>query len=186
MPSQMRLATLLASMVSLPLATTLGAPVARLPHASRRILMSTMPSSSKRSHAPGVFAPLVLGAKQLVGDSELNKLRGKVIAAHTKAITSFVETYNTPIGERALALLFAGADANKDGMLDTDELASALRSLGFRHLSDEQISQIFARADVDESGAIDFTEFVSDAPRTLRVNLIKLAKQNGAELGLLA
>ena len=33
-----------------------------------------------------------------------------------------------------------------------------------------------ARADVDENEVIDFEEFVATAPKTLRTNLIKLAK----------
>ena len=32
---------------------------------------------------------------------------------------------------------------------------------------------------------IDFEEFVMEAPRTLRVSLVKLAKKNGHDLGFL-
>jgi len=33
---------------------------------------------------------------------------------------------------------------------------------------------------------IDFEEFVKETPKTLRVSLVKLAKQNGHDLGFLA
>ena len=62
-------------------------------------------------------------------------------------------------------------------------MAAALRALGFSHLQEKQIDGILSRADADENEVIDFEEFVREAPKTLRTNLVKLAKQNGAELG---
>ena len=53
-------------------------------------------------------------------------------------------------------------------------------------LAEKQVEQIIKRADSDENEVIDFEEFVKEAPRTLRVNLVKLAKQNGHDLGFLA
>ena len=49
-----------------------------------------------------------------------------------------------------------------------------------------QIDGILARADADGNATIDLEEFISDAPKTLKTNLIKLAKQNGADLGFLS
>ena len=40
-------------------------------------------------------------------------------------------------------------------------------------------------ADANGDGFIDFEEFCKDAPKTLRMQLIKLAKQNGNDLGFL-
>ena len=42
-----------------------------------------------------------------------------------------------------------------------------------------------SRADVDDNEVIDFQEFCEATPKTLRVNLIKLAKKNGDDLGFL-
>ena len=40
-------------------------------------------------------------------------------------------------------------------------------------------------ADKDQNDVIDFEEFVKATPKTLRVNLVKLAKKNGHDLGFL-
>jgi hypothetical protein len=53
-------------------------------------------------------------------------------------------------------------------------------------LQSKQIQGIFKRADLDENGSIDFDEFMKEAPKTLRTNLIKLAKKNGDGMGLLS
>ena len=58
------------------------------------------------------------------------------------------------------------------------------RALGFS-LDDRQIDGIVSRSDADENGVIDFEEFCTNTPKTLRVNLIKLAKRNGDDLGFL-
>ena len=42
------------------------------------------------------------------------------------------------------------------------------------------------RADEDDNCVIDYEEFVKEAPKTLKTNLVKLAKNNGAELGFLS
>ena len=39
---------------------------------------------------------------------------------------------------------------------------------------------------VRAAGVIDYDEFVKEAPKTLKTNLVKLAKNNGAELGFLS
>ena len=39
---------------------------------------------------------------------------------------------------------------------------------------------------MDDSCTIDYQEFVAEAPKTLKTNLVKLAKENGEKLGLLA
>ena len=71
-------------------------------------------------------------------------------------------------------------------MLDKGELKDALQALGFSHLGDAAIDGIFARADADGNAEIDFEEFMAEAPKTLRTNLIKLAKTNGNGLGFLS
>mmetsp|Transcript_39532 Transcript_39532/g.114437 ORF Transcript_39532/g.114437 Transcript_39532/m.114437 type:complete len:222 (-) Transcript_39532:56-721(-) len=133
----------------------------------------------------GPLAPFVILAKKVLGEEELNQLRGKVIAEHSKVIGGFVDTSKTGFGETVLRMLFELADTNKNGTIEEEELAVALRKLGF-DLKDNQIKGIFDRADKDENGAIDFEEWRKEAPSTLRTNLIKLAKRNGGDLGFLA
>lgn len=134
----------------------------------------------------GPFAPVVVFAKNVLGEEQLNKIRGKAIAEHSKVIGDFVDTAKTEFGETVLRTLFGLADANKNGTIEEQELATALRNLGFDHLKEKQIKGIFERADTDANGAIDFEEWRKEAPSTLRTNLIKLAKKNGGELGFLA
>merc|ERR1719387_1015183 len=40
----------------------------------------------------GIFAPAVLGAKQLMGEQNLKEFRASVIAKHSKVISNFVDT----------------------------------------------------------------------------------------------
>lgn len=133
----------------------------------------------------GIFAPAVGVAKNVLGEEKLNQVRGKAISMHSKVIGDFVETAKSESGDRVLQSLFELADMDKNGTIDEEELARALRSLGF-DLSDKQVQGIFARADKDGNGAIDLDEWRAAAPATLRINLIKLAKKNGGELGFLS
>jgi hypothetical protein len=143
-------------------------------------------AAAKGGHsAKGPFAPLVLLTKEVLGDEELNKIRAKAISIHSDVIGKFVDTSETPFGQQALKALFTIADKDKSGTIEEEELAALLTGFGF-DLKPKQISGIFQRADADESGSIDFDEWQRDAPKTLRTNLIKLAKKNGGELGFLA
>jgi hypothetical protein len=144
------------------------------------------PKAGGAHKTAGVFSPIVLTAKQVIGDEMLNKIRAKVISMHSEVIGNFVQTYDTPVGRSVLKSLFGVADVNRNGNIDEEELATALQTLGFYWLQSKQIQGIFKRADLDENGSIDFDEFVKEAPKTLRTNLVKLAKKNGGEMGLLS
>jgi hypothetical protein len=144
------------------------------------------PKGGAAQKTAGVFSPIVLTAKKLVGDERLGKIRAKVISLHSEVIGNFVETYDTPVGRSVLKSLFKVADVNHNGNIDEEELATALQTLGFSWLQSKQIQGIFKRADLDENGSIDFDEFMKEAPKTLRTNLIKLAKKNGDGMGLLS
>merc|ERR1712232_1347951 len=137
-----------------------------------------MKKKSNPSHTEGVFSPIVFLAKDIMGDDNLIKFRAKVISMHTDIISSFVNTYKTAYGNLVLKLLYSIADQNKDGSIDDDELKIALHNLGFTWIQDKQLKGIMKRADVDGNNVIDFQEFSNEVPRTLRTNLIKLAKKN--------
>ena len=137
------------------------------------------------SHKEGIFSPLVLAAKELVvGDNDLNKIRGKAIGLHSKVITSFVGTHETVLGNSIMLQLFALMDNNKDGIVDEGKLAAAFKTLGFSWLKEKQISGIIKRAG-SEDGLLQLEQFKQEFPKTLRINLTKLAKKNGGELGFL-
>ena len=127
----------------------------------------------------------MLLSKQVLGDDKLNKLRAKVISLHSETIAGFVDTYDTTVGRAILKQLFELADRDNSGTIEQEELQVALRTLGFNWLQDKQVGKIFERADTDANGAIDLDEWMREAPKTLRTNLIKLAKKNGDDLGFL-
>ena len=41
----------------------------------------------------GIFSPAVYGAKLVLGEGKLNKLRGKAISLHSQVITEFCQQY---------------------------------------------------------------------------------------------
>ena len=134
----------------------------------------------------GLFSPIVRLAKKILGEERLNKVRGKAIGMHSNVIRDFVDTSDTEFGQKTLETLFSLADEDKNGRIDAMECQHALKRLGFKHLNEKQINGIFERADKDGNGTLDLEEFKAEAPKTLKTNLIKLAKSNGGELGFLA
>lgn len=139
----------------------------------------------KPNHKEGVFSPVVLASKKIVGDDNINKIRAKFIALHSGVIGDFVQTHESPIGSQIAKSLFFIMDVNNDGTLDREELKVAFESLGFTWLQDKQIGGIVKRADKDNNGVIDYDEFKDELNKTLRTNLIKLAKKNGEDMGFL-
>lgn len=137
------------------------------------------------AHKEGVFSPVVVAAKQVLGEQTVNKVRGKFISTHSDVIKKFVATADSPFGQRALSQLFKVADEDGDGKLTKEEIAIAFRSLGFSWLKEKQIEKIIERADMDQNGLIDYEEFAMEAPKTLKTNLVKLAKKNGGDMGWL-
>lgn len=137
------------------------------------------------AHKNGIFSPAVLAAKKVIGDENLNKVRAKGISMHSDVIKGFVTTSDSTIGQAALAQLFALADKDGNGKVDKEELAAVMNQLGFVWLKEKQINGILKRADLDGNGTIDFDEFAKEAPKTLKTNLVKLAKKNGGDLGFL-
>merc|ERR1712107_112378 len=116
---------------------------------------------SKKGKSSGLFAPVVL-------------------------LTKIIKTANTTeFGTDVLKILFDAADKDHSGTIDQQELTDALRTLGFNFLKEKQIAGIYKRADTNKDGKIDFDEWVIEAPKLLKNNLTKLAKQNGTAMGLM-
>lgn len=168
-------------MATSPLQSTSSSAAA--PAAKKPIAKKKKNDTSK----DGLFAPLVLFAKKVLGESRLNKIRGKVIGKHSQVIGEFVATHESAFGARALETLFQIADQDGNGVLSKEELTRTLKNtLGFVHLNEKQLQGIFDKADQDGNGHLDYEEFRTSMPSTLKTNLTKLAKHNGHRLGFLA
>ena len=137
------------------------------------------------AHKEGIFSPIVVAAGAVLGPEQLNKVRAKVISIHSDLIKSFVGTSDSAFGQAVLRQLFKYVDTDNSGYIDKEELSVALSLLGFRWLKEKQVNAIFERADVNKDGMISLEEFMDEAPRTLKTNLVKLAKNNGGDMGLL-
>ena len=138
-----------------------------------------------KKHQDGIFTPVVKLGRLVLGEKILNKVRGKAISIHSDVIGGFVSTSDSSFGQTTLKQLFYIADKDGNGTIEKEELKDALLGLGFK-LTEKQINGIFAKADKDGNNKIDMEEWLSAAPGTLRVNLIKLAKSNGEGLGFLS
>lgn len=143
------------------------------------------PKKKANTHKEGVFSPIVVAAGTVLGDKELNKIRGKIISIHSDLIKSFVGTSDSEFGQVVLAQLFDLFDDDNSGYLDKEEMAKSLSLLGFSWLKEKQVDKIFERADTNGDGKISREEFMEDCPKTLKMNLVKLAKKNGGDMGLL-
>jgi len=142
-------------------------------------------AAGKGKHTEGIFSPLVYALKDAMGKEKFMKVRGKVISLHSGVIKDFVDTYDSEFGTNVLVKLFAIVDKDGNGTIDKEELALAFETLGFTWLEEKQTDKIFKRADTDKNGEIDFEEFAKETPKTLKTNLVKLAKKNGDEMGFL-
>jgi len=143
-------------------------------------------AAGKKTHNDGIFTPLVVLTKSIVGEEKFNKFRGDVINLHSSIIKGFVETSDTKFGQTAMERLFSMLDADKNGILDKEEFSKGLKALGFTWLKEKQTEKIFERADLDGNGTICIDEFKKETPKTLKTNLVKLAKKNGNDLGFLS
>eukprot|EP00549_Striatella_unipunctata_P013431 CAMPEP_0118711898 /NCGR_PEP_ID=MMETSP0800-20121206/24418_1 /TAXON_ID=210618 ORGANISM="Striatella unipunctata, Strain CCMP2910" /NCGR_SAMPLE_ID=MMETSP0800 /ASSEMBLY_ACC=CAM_ASM_000638 /LENGTH=220 /DNA_ID=CAMNT_0006616693 /DNA_START=33 /DNA_END=695 /DNA_ORIENTATION=- len=142
------------------------------------------PNNTKKSKE-GVFSPVVYALQEAFGKDRIKKLKTKIISKHSNIIKDFVETSETAFGEAVLKVLFETVDRNGDGSLDEKELENALQGLGFTWVEQKQVMQIIKRGDKDGNGTIEFSEFKTAAPKALKTNLTKLAKENGSAMGLL-
>lgn len=152
---------------------------------SEKDSVRVVPHKSNMHGSGGLFSPPVLLAKRWLGEKQFNKVRGKVISMHSDVIGKFVETSGTEFGQTVLRELFRYFDRNNNGTIDEQELAAAYAALGFHWLKQKQVEGILHRADMDGNGYLDMREWMEDTPKTLRTNLVKMAKKNGEDMGLL-
>jgi len=139
----------------------------------------------KGGHSVGLLSPIVVLGKYVLGQDELKKVRAKVISIHSELIKDFISTADSDFGKVVLRQLFNIVDADNSLYLDKAEVEQALSMLGFNWLGEKEVNRIFKRADENGDLEISLDEFMIEAPKTLKINLIKLAKVNGDELGLL-
>lgn len=59
-----------------------------------------------------------------------------------------------------LSKLFKAIDTNGDGKLSKEEILSGFDKYFGKHMSVEEVDQLFASVDSDNSGYIDYSEFV--------------------------
>ena len=90
------------------------------------------------------------------------------------------------IDEIELFRTFKKYDRNMNGTLELPEYTQCLAEAPDMELTKQEIITLALSADLDGDGKIDFEEFMAEAPKTLRTNLIKLAKTNGNDLGFLS
>jgi Ca2+-binding EF-hand superfamily protein len=89
-------------------------------------------------------------------DSETGKLD---FAAFSEIISKYQK--NTEEVESELLKAFMYFDKNGDGSVDKEELREALKSNGFDKLTDDEVDELFAEADADDNGRINYQELVS-------------------------
>lgn len=65
----------------------------------------------------GIFSPAVFGAKVALGESRLNKLRGKAIALHSQVITEYCKWVGAPGKLRGLLIRKAKKNGDDLGFL---------------------------------------------------------------------
>lgn len=156
--------------------------------APKPIATSSNKETAKKTsahHQQGIFSPIVRLAKYVLGEKQLNELRAKAISLHSDTIKQFVSTAESDVGAKVLELLFQVTDQNHNGTIEEEELKLALEKLGFKWLKEKQVHSIFSRAGGEEKGYLTLEEWMAEAPKTLKTNLVKLAKTNGGDLGFL-
>ena len=74
--------------------------------------------------------------------------------------------------------MFIALDVNQDGYLQYDELLSGFTDIYGEEYAKEEVDRIFALVDVDHSGEIDFSEFVTASVN--KGNLLQESKLKAA------
>jgi calcium-dependent protein kinase len=72
----------------------------------------------------------------------------------------FVSYFDLKEEKKRLLQIFKEIDADHDGQLDRDEIASAFNSLSERNRINLNIDELFRQIDVNKTNKVDFTEFL--------------------------
>lgn len=134
----------------------------------------------------GPFTPTVVGLKMVMGDDNLKDMRNYFIKLHGDAQNAAIDTHDTEMGKQIMGWLFDQADKDGNGTIDKEELLAACQKLGFSWMDDKKASKLLKKADKDENEVIDREEFATTLPKFFKQSTLKLAKQNGADLGFLS
>ena len=107
-----------------------------------------------------------------------------VLAALQRAGEDFALEQSRQLSNAYQCVIKLSLISNRE--MELDELEDFfVKTLGFRFLGEKQLKGIFKRAGGEEKGFITLDEWMADAPKTLKTNLLKLAKTNGGDLGFL-
>ncbi|KAG0484458.1 hypothetical protein HPP92_008537 [Vanilla planifolia] len=77
----------------------------------------SMPGRSSKPTREGVFAPVVVLVRNIIGPKTFNKLRGKAIALHSQVITEFCKTIGADGKQRQGLIRLAKKNGEKLGFL---------------------------------------------------------------------
>lgn len=96
-----------------------------------------------------------------------------------QVVESYVTSQLLPDNDlNRLSRIFNDLDIKQDGKLDIDELRTGFSSFPELNVTENELGQIMERADMNQNGVIDFSEFINAAyPRTsqLSENNLKFA-----------
>jgi len=95
------------------------------------------------------------------------KLSWQIVSFHGKVIAENL----SPEEIKGLKQMFNNMDTDKSGTITVEELKEGLRKLGSK-ISEAEVQKLMEAVDVDKSGSIDYTEFL-----TAMMNKHKLEKE---------
>ncbi|KAJ0967532.1 hypothetical protein J5N97_024449 [Dioscorea zingiberensis] len=84
---------------------------------STRLAKPSRPCTIMGSSNQGVFAPLVVLARNVLGRKRFNQLRGKAIALHSQVITEFCKTIGADNKQRQGLIRLAKKNGERLGFL---------------------------------------------------------------------
>jgi len=75
------------------------------------------PVMGNKNEGKGVFAPLVVVTRNIIGKKPFNQLRGKAIALHSQVITEFCKSIGADAKQRQALIRLAKKNGEKLGFL---------------------------------------------------------------------
>lgn len=97
--------------------SVLAMSVSARPRSSARPLRSPARMMGNVNAGKGLFAPLVVVARNIIGRKRFNQLRGKAIALHSQVITEFCKTIGADSKQRQGLIRLAKKNGEKLGFL---------------------------------------------------------------------